>query len=466
MADPFIKKQPTELEKDTVNKIIENTLNKRKRPVKFTWKGAADLLATMSNTPLRNYQIRTLMDDKLPRVTDLAEGRDKPKEKDYIDFFQDVEKGLLGGVQDLGYAIGDLLTSGIDAAADTNLTEELTKVYEENKIKDPETLTGEITKLLTQYGVPGGGVFKVLNRVKALSKARKVKKTSDKAINAAKRIGYMSTAFAATDFIASEPDRESTAIPLVDTEGLSGRDLALARLTNRIRYGAEGAAFGAGFTLLGKPLGLGIKYGLLKPGAKVAGIGLKAIDKAVVTPITYLGAKAIPTPAGKKIRNASNFVIDKALSTVITGNPKKQLPEFANWRLFSTDSLDPVERKLRRLDNFLSYFRSLGKQTGLGYQISSDAARAIKGDQRKIEKYLESIEKKAYNLAKSFEDQYNTNTTSKASQDYYLDQVLSFLKGQTQKSALPKELQTTAQGLSDELARIKRTLEICYLKVI
>ena len=112
------------------------------------------------------------MDDKLPRVTDLAEGRDKPKEKDYIDFFQDVEKGLLGGVQDLGYAIGDLLTSGIDAA-DTNLTEELTKVYEENKIKDPETLTGEITKLLTQYGVPGGAVFKVLNRFKHYQKQEK-----------------------------------------------------------------------------------------------------------------------------------------------------------------------------------------------------------------------------------------------------------------------------------------------------
>ena len=68
-------------------------------------------------------------------------------------------------------------------------------------------------------------------------------KESDKAINAAKRIGYMSTAFAATDFIASEPDRESTAIPLIDTEGLSGSDLALARLKNRVRYGAEGAAF-------------------------------------------------------------------------------------------------------------------------------------------------------------------------------------------------------------------------------
>ena len=59
-------------------------------------------------------------------------------------------------------------------------------------------------------------------------------------------------------------------------------------------------------------MALGIKYGLFKPGAKVAGIGLKAVDKGVVTPITYLGSKAIPTPVGKKIRNASNIVIDKA----------------------------------------------------------------------------------------------------------------------------------------------------------
>ena len=448
MAEPFLKKQPSQIEKNTARKIVENTLNKRTKPVKFTWSGLKNLSFFFETNPFDKL--------KIERLNDIMEGRSKAQEKDYIDFFEDVEKGFYGGVQDLGYAVGDLLTSGIDAAAGTNLTEDLTKVYEENKVKDPETLTGEVTKLLTQYGVPGGGVFKVLNRVKALSKARKVKKTSDKAINAAKRIGYMSTAFAATDFIASEPDRETTAIPLENTEGLSGRELALARIRNRVRYGAEGAAFGAGFTLLGKPLGLGIKYGLLKPGAKAAGIGLKTIDK-VVTPLTYFGAKAIPAPVGKKIRNASNFVIDKALSTVITGNPKKQLPEFAKWRLFSTDSLDPVERKLRRLDNFLSYFRSLGKQTGLGYQITSDAARAIKGDQRKIQKYLESVEEKAYALAKSFEGQYNTNTTSKASQDYYLDQVLSFLKGQTQKSALPKELQTTAQGLSDELARIKKT---------
>ena len=45
----------------------------------------------------------------------LWRGRSKAQEKDYIDFFEDVEKGLYGGVQDLGYAVGDLLTSGVDA---------------------------------------------------------------------------------------------------------------------------------------------------------------------------------------------------------------------------------------------------------------------------------------------------------------------------------------------------------------
>jgi hypothetical protein len=448
MAEPFLKK-PTEIEKQTARKIVENTLNKRTKPVKFTWKGASQLVGSFFDTnPFSKL--------KTERIKQLMEG-DKAQEKDYIDFFEDIEKGLYGGVQDLGYGIGDLITSGIDAAAGTELTEALDEAYEKNKIKEPETLTGEVTKILTQYGVPGGAAFKVLNRVKTLSKARKVKKKSDKAINAAKRIGYMSTAFAATDFIASEPDRESVAIPLEKTEGLSGRDLALARIRNRVRYGAEGAAFGAGFTLLGKPAAFLFKYGLLKPGAKVAGLGLKVVDKGVVSPISYLAAKATPEPVGKALRNASNFVIDKSLSTAIAGNPKKQLPEFAKWRLFSVDSRDPVERKLRKLDNFLSYFRSLGKQTGLGYQITSDAKRAIKGDQRAVEKYLESIEKKAYDLAKSFEGQYNTATTSKASQDYYLDQVLSFLKGQTPKSALPKELQGTAQGLSNELLKAKTT---------
>ena len=172
------------------------------------------------------------------------------------------------------------------------------------------------------------------------------------------------------------------------------------------------------------------------------------IDTLAVRPVTYLAAN-IPgsAAAGKALRNASSYVIDKSLATAITGNPKKQLPAFEKWRLFSVESSNPLERRLKKIDNFLSGFRSVGKYTGLGFQLSSDAKRFVKARARTIEKYLESIEKKSYDLAKSFEGQYNTLTTSPASKDYYLDQVLAYLKGQVKLSELPKILQGSAKNL-------------------
>jgi len=297
-----------------------------------------------------------------------------------------MEKSVFGAAQSLGYSFGDLITTGIDAAVDTNLTEKLDEVYEQNKIEDPETLLGSVNKVLIEFGIPGGAVFKVMNRAKKL--LRKGKKAKDAAAaagassnvaNIAKRAGYMATAFGATDFIVANPERENLVLEKENEEGLEGRDLALARLRNRIRFGAEGATIGAGFALMGKPLAkiasVGVKYGIFKP----AGLALQGVDLLAVRPATYLIANFPGSAtAGKAIRNASSYVIDKTLSTVITANPKKQLPDFDKWRMFSVKSSDPLERKLKKLDNFLSNFRSLGKQTGLGFQFTSGAKREIK----------------------------------------------------------------------------------------
>jgi len=472
--EPF-NKNKTILDKDTVSNTLttslKNTLTKQKKPVRFTWKGAADLFATMSNTPLRDVNLRSLMDKSLPRVTDLAEGRDKPKEKDYIDFFEDMEKSIFGAAQNIGYSIGDLLTTGTDLALDTNLTEKLDKAYEENKIQDPETLLGTVNKVLIEYGVPGGGVFKIMNRAKKLFKSKKIKDANAaaaatgagaKTVNLAKRVGYMATAFGATDFITAGARQKTGEEPLLmdqeSEEGLDGRDRALARFRNKLRFGAEGTIIGAGFPLLGKPLAkiatVGAKYGIMKP----AGYALRGVD-LVVRPATYLLAN-IPgsATAGKAIRNASSYAIDKGLSTIVTGNPTKQLPAFDKWRMFSTKSSDPLEARLKKIDNlfFVSGFRSLGKYTGKGFELTSGAKREIKARAKTINKYLESIEKRSYNLAKSFEGMYNTATTSPASKDYYLDQVLAYLKGQTSKSALPKALQETAENLQKELVDTKK----------
>ena len=63
---------------------------------------------------------------------------------------------------------------------------------------------------------------------------------------------------------------------------------------------------------------------------------LRGVDTLIVRPVTYLAAN-IPGSTAllvKKLRNASSFAIDKALSTAITLNPKKQLPEFENGECF------------------------------------------------------------------------------------------------------------------------------------
>ena len=464
--EPF-EKNKIVLDKDTVantlTSSLQKTLTKRKKPVKFTWEGLKNFSQVFTTNPfdkMRNERLRELVDNK-----------DDAKEKDYIDFFEDMEKSVYGAVQNIGYSFGDLVTTGIDAAADTNLTERLDKVYEENKIDDPETLLGTVNKVLIEYGVPGGAVFKVMNRAKKLIRAKKFKDKkitdaeiaggSSKAVNLAKRVGYMSAAFGATDFITSGARQKEESEPLImdleKEEGLEGRDLALARFRNKLRFGAEGTIIGAGFPLLGKPLAkiatVGAKYGLMKP----AGYALQGVDLLAVRPASYLLSR-IPgsATAGKSIRDASSFVIDKALSTVLTGSPKKQLPEFEKWRMFSIKSSDPLKARLKKVDNFLSNFRSLGKYTGLGYQLTSEARREIKARARTIEKYLESVEKKSYDLAKKFEGYYNTGTTSPASKDYYLDQVLGYLKGQVKKSELPEILQKTAEDLNKELINTKQ----------
>ena len=471
--EPFNKNKiilDQEVVKNTLTNSLKNTLTKQKKPVKFTWKGAADLLASMSNTPLRNYQLSTLMDKSLPRITDLAEGKERAKEKDYIDFFEDMEKSIFGAAQNIAYSFGDLITTGIDAARDTNLSEKLDAEYERNKVEDPETLLGTVNKVLIEYGMPGGAVFKIMSRANKLLKVKKTKDAATaaaatgagaKTVNLAKRVGYMATAFGATDFITSgarqRAGEESLVLKQESEEGLQGRDLALARFRNKLRFGAEGTLIGALFPLMGKPLAkiatVGAKYGLMKP----AGYALTGVDKLVVRPATYLLAN-IPgsTTAGKAIRNASSYAIDKGLSTVLTGNPTKQLPAFDKWRMFSTKSKDPLQARLKKVDNFLSGFRSLGKYTGSSFELTSGAKREIKARSRTIEKYLESIEKKSYDLAKGFEGMYNTATTSPASKDYYLDQVLAYLKGQTQKSALPKILQETAENLNKEMISTKK----------
>ena len=127
---------------------------------------------------------------------------------------------------------------------------------------EPETWRGGLIALLTQFGVPGGLISKILGRTKT---AGRLKKTIDQ-IKGAKtkkisKIAYRAiegmTVVGATDFISSEPGRESYFFE-PDPEGFLEK--ADAEFRNRIKYGAEGTLIGGGFPLVGKGLQLDIIY--------------------------------------------------------------------------------------------------------------------------------------------------------------------------------------------------------------
>ena len=469
-------KKPSQIETDTIERIIKKRLNPKPKgkATKFTWEGLKNLSLFLETNPFDKM--------KVERLRELMDGKDKAKEKDYIDFFEDIEKALYSGTQKLGYSIGDIVTTGIDMGAavrgkETELTEKLTDVYEENKVKEPETLVGKITEVLTQYSVPSVSGFKIMNRVRRFSLAQKLKagtatfagtvagvKWGARISNIAHKSGYMAGAFGVMDFLGSEPDRGNIFFKKEDTEGLTGSDLAVARFKNRLRFGAEGASIGALWPLLGAPAKFGVKWGLLKPLAFTAGVGLKTANTLVVQPASWLLSKdkwAIPN-ISKGIRNTTAFTSEKIFNPIIQIGIKdkvKELPKFSEWRKFAPgkSSADPLKGRLKTLDNIFSWFRSVGEMTGNRYNLTSRARREIKARARTIEKWLESIDYTATQLAKSFRNQYNTSTTSPASQKHYLDQVLTYLKGDLRMDQLPKLLQDSSKNLKGELGKIKKT---------
>ena len=142
---------------------------------------------------------------------------------------------------------------------------------------------------------------------------------------------------------------------------------------------------------------------------------------------------------------------------LVSGMSRKvvtQLPPFEQWRLKSVTDPNPVNKSIKKLDNFLSFFRSYGKQPKDIEGVSEQVQLYIKSRARKIDRTYEGLEKTAYNLAKKFQDDYNKATTSRPMQKYFLDQLDEYAKGQIKLTDLPKELQPGAKDLVNDIQKI------------
>jgi hypothetical protein len=389
-------------------------------------------------------------------------------EKDYISGWDEIRKGIEGGSYDLGVGLGTILFGGTDLAANTDFLTNFEDFMKDKEPSRPETWRGDLVSLMTQFGVPGGIIQKVVNRTKTAGKIKKViegikgSKTR-KVATIAQRAIEGATVVGATDFLASEPGRKSLFFEPEDTSGLTGKEKAAAEFRNKIKYGQEGALVGFGFPLLGKGIQLGYKFGLAPFVKTTASLGAKGINNAVFRPISYIASResVAPVVAGtaKVIRNATDFTLTKAIAPAIvstfSGKVVRQLPPFEQWRLKDIASPLREERVIKKLDNILSYIRSFGKAPKDIEGISEKVMLFIKGRAKKLDRTYEGLERKAYDLAKKFENNYNKASGSPALQKHYLDKVEDFLKGQLKKDDLEEELRPLAEDLKNE---IKKTM--------
>ena len=397
--------------------------------------------------------------------------RETDEEKDLA---KELDRAIIDGPVRAVKGVLEFVTAGIDKGLDTNLTNKLDGITRKFLLEhgNPNTWQGDLTSIIGQYALPSTITLKLLGNANKIKNVRNLSKYIDKSIGKIKnkyirntvasstslatRVGKGGLALGITDMAFSDADRPTLFIDKVDEEGLSGRELATARLVNKLKFGQEGAIIGGGIPLVGKGLNLGARYGLWTTG-KVIGIGAKTANALVVNPISKVAALdpiVLPTIA-KGLKQAPQ-IAGRAIKPLV---PKsvKELPDYKDWRMFSVESADPLRRTLKKVDNGLSWLRSIGKNTPEMAAISIRGEKEMISKARVIEKLLDSIEKKTYDLVKASKKMYDTKLTSPASQDKYLDDILEYFKGQRQLKALPKTLQSTAKLLNDELMEVKNT---------
>ena len=421
-----------------------------------------------------------------------------PDEQDYISAIDEFNRALDTGLTNFAYNTLDLVFSIPDAVLPTEFTEELKRRYEESDMTKPETFVGQIASVAVEFGIPGGIVFKLINRFRKAVLARTqgevnlfaqkthtlegLPKLGVQISNVAKRAGTGMVSFGAADFIAGGPyntlaemfDDPLLSSKLVgkyqDTSQLSGKERVAANFKNRLRFGAEGAMIGGLFPLVGPALGAIGKNVLLKPTLFVGGGLLKTANVLAIKPATYLASKD-PIVLPGLARGVGIFgeflgkdILARLAATAATGGRalipslKKdmgQLPEFSKWRMFDVTSNDPLEAGLKRVDNFLKWFREAGNQTLYAFNLSGGAERFIKSKAREIEKYIDGIERKAYDLANGFLGRYNKGFTSPAGERHMLEQVYEYLRGNLKLTKIEPELRELAKALKDEFDQIR-----------
>ena len=97
------------------------------------------------------------------------------EEKDNISGLDEIATGIDTGVYKLQHSLGSLQFAGTDLVANTDFMSRFEKIMEKEGtlVNRPETWRGEVISLLTQFGIPGVTIAKIMGRIPAVVKMKK-----------------------------------------------------------------------------------------------------------------------------------------------------------------------------------------------------------------------------------------------------------------------------------------------------
>lgn len=403
----------------------------------------------------------------------------------------------MNGLLEAGYSFGQMLTIPIDLAADEkwNLTQKLDKLYDKmyegGGFRDPNTMSEQVTKTLVEYGLPFGLATKLMRPLNIVlkSKLSKIQNRGARYISKGiTSVGMNAASFGAAEFVVG--NRGDTIDPpdffgLIDNpevkyegeEGKSGKDLAMARLKNKIRFGYAGTKIGATWGLIGRAAPLGLKYGLKGVG-KTFTYGGRVANATVVSPITKLATGQLPLTgnrfipkvmysktivpgasrlAAEGIRKGGKLAAFKLVEPILRGvsvskkgigfKNKGEIPPLDDWKMFSKTDVNPLKARLAKIGTVVNYFTKEFKTPNAIYKLQEQAGLNIKAENRIVNKYLQDLEANAYKLVKAQNGLFNKKPISPAAVEEQMQLVVSYLKNQTKLSTLPKEMRESAEGL-------------------
>lgn len=346
---------------------------------------------------------------------DSSEAPVEPETVGALDYFTDVPIGIAKGLSQAVQGLVSLGALPIDYLADTNLITAIDNIFD--KITpETDTIVGDVTSVVTQFGVPLGVASKIANGVLKLNKASQIVKLNNfrraddtydylgAGGELAKRAGYWGALGGITDFAVSTPGDLTT---LTETVGfgeaykgdeLKGSAKATEYFKEKLRFGAEGTVLGGGLTAALPVAGtLGAKYGLmgLKGGAAVAkNVVIRPLNVAVFQPIGKLGAtKAV----GRGARGIGQFLNNTATKL----REASGLPDPKLWQYYKAEAGAPIlERVLKIFSDMRLATKSDGPYTRSQADMYRRMGQDIQADDKGLVKIMNQIDNQFKEVAK------------------------------------------------------------------